>query len=676
MRTRSHLIIIILLLTATLHVKAQSFTSSNLPIVIINTDGGATIPDEPKISASMKIIWHQDGSRNYLSDANNPEYLNYDGRIAIETRGSSSQDLFPKKQYGFTTMTVGDTAKNNVSLLGFPTEHDWIFNSLPFDETGMRDYLAYTLSRDLGQYAPRCVYCEIMLNGQYDGLYMLVERIKVDKNRVNIMKLPENDNTLANVTGGYITKADKTTGGDPVAWTMPCFHGGGTDFIHHYPKPGDVTTAQNNYIRGVFNKLANTANANNESLQNGFPSVIDIPTFIDFMMIAEYTSNVDVYQLSTFFHKDRNGKLRAGPVWDYNLAFGYDEFGYRSEYDVWQFSNYDNEGPKFWTQLFNNSTFRCYLARRWNELTAENQPLNYQSVLQRITETDALITEAINRDKQRWGNFYYHNYYLNDMKEWLQLRMNWVNQNIGSCAACSNVETPPLVISKIHYHPMPAWGFTDEQLEFIEITNNGDEQVDLSGIYFKELGITYQFPFGSTIGAHEVLWLSSDPTAFREYYGVEAFGQYTRNLSNKGENLVLADAWGNIIDEVHYLDSLPWPMAADGNGPYLKLIDLNYDNSLAESWTTDNEQDISGIQHNDMTAKASVYPNPTTGMLNIGASSLRNVTIFNNLGQAVLQEKCSNDHLMIDMSHFANGIYLIQATTEEGVVNRKILLQR
>ena len=80
---------------------AQNFTSSNLPIVIINTDIDPNtgqpleIPDDPKVLATMKIIYHPDGSRNYVSDQNNPAYLNYNGRIGIELRGTTSQ--FPPK---------------------------------------------------------------------------------------------------------------------------------------------------------------------------------------------------------------------------------------------------------------------------------------------------------------------------------------------------------------------------------------------------------------------------------------------------------------------------------------------------------------------------------------------------------------------------------------------------
>ena len=158
-----------LFLFFSLTVLAQEFTSSNLPIVVIETDGGANIPDEPKVLGTMKIIWHQDGSRNYMTDIDNPEFLNYDGRIGIEMRGYSSQMVSNKKPYGLTTLQDDNVSNNNVSLLGMPAENDWILNSLAYDQTGMRDVLAYELSKDLGQYAARRHYCEVVLNGDYRG---------------------------------------------------------------------------------------------------------------------------------------------------------------------------------------------------------------------------------------------------------------------------------------------------------------------------------------------------------------------------------------------------------------------------------------------------------------------------------------------------------------------------
>jgi spore coat protein CotH len=638
---------------------AQSFTDSNLPIVIIETDGGVPIPDEPKVLGNMKIIWHQDGSRNYMSDANNPEFLNYDGRIGIELRGSSSQ-MPDKKPYGFETLMDDDITNNNVSLLGMPKENDWILNSLAFDQTGMRDFLSYELSEKLGQYAPRRVYCEVVINGQYNGLYVFLEKIKADDGRVNIEK-----------DGGYITKADKTTGDDPVAWRM-IEHGSTgwwpsyVDFIHHYPKPDDITPAQHNYIKSVFLDLDEKAADHNTSITDGIPAIIDIPSFVDFMMIAEFASNVDVYTISTFFHKDRNGKLRAGPVWDYNLAYGYDEFGYRSRYDVWQFNNQDNNGPEFFNELFETPEFRCYFAKRWFELSSEGNVLDYNVLCSRIDEIDEWITEAIGRDNIRWHQMYQHDYYVEDMKEWILDRINWLNNNIGSYNDCNDIDLPPLVISRIHYHPADLDSINGNRLEFIQINNNSDEDVDLTGLYLRELGVTYTFPADAYLAARDSLVLCSDSAAYVDFYHHTPFGEYDRKLSNKDENIVLADAWGNVIDEVHYFDSEPWPTEPDGLGPYLQLIDLDADNSLPENWIAaiyyDNSEDVSDDDF-------AVYPNPTNGVLHIiSDKEFTTVEIIDLTGKTIVKTAEN----MVDVSSIPSGLYLLKINDKHRTFVKKV----
>ena len=663
----------------TIVVSGQILTDSNLPIVVIETDGGVTIPDEPKVLGTMRIIWHPDGARNYLTDLDSAQFLNYHGRIGIERRGSSSQQ-FQKKPYGLTTLQDDNVSNNNVSILGMPKENDWILNSLAYDETGMRDVIAYELSERIGQYAPRRVYCEVMINGDYKGLYVFMEKIKVDKHRVNIEKMGDTCNAYPEVTGGYIIKADKTNG-DPVAWTMQDYGSGWwqsyTDFIHHYPKPEDITNAQHNYIHSVFLDLESKSHSHDISTDQGIPSIIDIPSFVDFMMIAEFSSNVDVYSFSTFFHKDRNGKLRAGPVWDYNLAFGYDAFGNRSRYDVWQFNNSDNNGPRFWKDLFDTPTFRCYMAKRWNELIDEGQPLNYTEVNARIDALDSLLTESIGRDNQRWHKMTNHASYVNQMKTWIQQRINWLTQNIGPYEGCVEVDLPPLVISKIHYHPQDYWGISGDFLEFIEITNNSDETVDLTGLYFRELGLSYSFPTNSSLGPRAALVLCSDSLVFMDHYNTQPFGQYTRTLSNKSQHLVLADAWGNIIDEVQYADTLPWPKEADGNGPYLELIDLDLDNSLPENWTLGYDlTKISEIANNQF----NVYPNPTKGILFVETLHTMSLTqsskyhITNLIGQTVLSGSLTAETQQIDISRLPSGIYILNLRIKDGSVShRKII---
>ena len=321
---------------------AQSFTDSNLPIVIINTDRGWDIVDEPRIPASMKIVYGGPGERNSLSDQGNPDYLNYDGRIDIEIRGSSSQ-AFSKKQYGFSTRLADDISRNNVSLLGMPDEHDWILNGMVYDTARIRDYLCYNLSRQLGNYASRTAYCEVVINNHYRGMYLLQEKIKADKERVDVFKITTNDNNQPYVSGGYITKADKYSEDEAIAWTMYTWYGAQVNYLNVLPKPEYITPSQFDYIRVQFEDLETAAGNKDASLENGFPSIIDIPSFIDHIVINELASNPDAYQFSTYFHKDRKGKLRAGPIWDNDLTFGNDLFMWgfdRSKTEGWHFEEH------------------------------------------------------------------------------------------------------------------------------------------------------------------------------------------------------------------------------------------------------------------------------------------------------------------------------------------------
>lgn len=645
------LFVFLLVTVFTVQLSAQTFTSSNLPIVIVNTDidpntgQPAEIPDEPKVLATMKIIFRPDGSRNYMSDQNNSAYLNYNGRIGIELRGSTSQDL-PKKPYGLTTLQSDNVSNNNVELLGMPSENDWILNSFAFDASLLRDVISYKIAREIGNYAVKTVYCELVVNGDYKGLYILSEKIKIDTDRLNLVKLTTNDNSLPDLSGGYITKADKTTGGDPIAWSMPSYagEGGWVHYIHENPKPENVTTQQHNYIKNYFNAFQQAMTSQNSSLVDGFPSMIDIPSFIDFMLINELASNVDAYQYSTFFHKDRGGKLRAGPVWDLNLTYGNDLFFWgfnRSHTNVWQF-NYDaNRGSKFWKDLYDQPLYKCYLTKRWKELNAEGQPLSYNEIKALIDTTVDWIAEAAARENQRWGTIGNHAFHITELKTWLQERIYWLNNNLNNFQACANPFIPKLVISKIHYHPKSDQGFAKDDLEFIEITNNSNETVDLTGIYIQIPGISFGFTPYSSASPGQKIYLASNAPVFEHYYGFPPFDQFTRTLSNKSYNIRLSDAWGNVIDEVQYKDSSPWPTQADGDGPYLQLIDMELDNSLPQSWMASNDQ-LVGFSEQELhpEIKYQIVPHPFSGQTKIiGDKAFKALKIYSLQGQLVWQKK-------------------------------------
>jgi hypothetical protein len=655
---------------------AQGFTNSNLPIVIISTNGGVEIPDKPRVLASMKIIYRGPGQRNYVADQSNSAYLNYNGRIDIEIRGSSSQ-FTPKKQYGLSTKKADNISNNNVSLLDMPDENDWILNGMVFDPALIRDYLTYNLSRQIGEYASGTAYCELIINGTYKGLYVLQEKIKADDNRVNIINnISNTDNYLPNVSGGYITKADKTTGGDPIAWTMNSWRDSPVSYIHDLPKPYSVTPQQNDYIHNQFLTLETQAYDGNISVANGFSSIIDIPSFINYILINELASNVDAYMFSSYFHKDRNGKLRAGPIWDNDLTYGNDLYFWgfdRSKTDIWQFSNGDNEGSRFWWDLFNNTMFRCYLTKRWNELTQPGQPLNLSGIETFIDQTVATISEAVAREYTLWGTAGDHSQRIADIKSFLSSRIAWITAYLGSYAGCTNVPVPPLVITKIMYHQATTLDFPDsDELEFIEILNNGDQFVDLTGIYFSRTGLVYQFPVNSTLDPRASLMLASNATVFQTAYNIIPFGQFTRHLSNKSEQLVLADGFGNEIDKVHYYDNMPWP-DADGNGYYLKLPDPDTDNNLAANWIAANDIIVSdNIILADIALQ--LYPNPVDDILNIQAGAeIRSVSLSDIQGRLLISLNVNRKSYELDMSRFNSGTYIIRIMTADKIFARKIV---
>jgi len=170
--------------------------SSLLPLVIINTNG-QTIVDEPKINVGMQIIYNGPGQVNYITDPPNE----YNGTVGIEYRGSYSATL-PQKPYGLETRdSLGNN--NNVPLLNMPSENDWILLANYNDKTFLRNILAFDLFNKMGNYAPRTHLCEVVLNDVYDGIYVFTEKIKKDKNRVDIATPNVDEHFLTQITVSF-----------------------------------------------------------------------------------------------------------------------------------------------------------------------------------------------------------------------------------------------------------------------------------------------------------------------------------------------------------------------------------------------------------------------------------------------------------------------------------------
>ncbi|MFA6597760.1 MAG: CotH kinase family protein [Ignavibacteriaceae bacterium] len=427
------------------------FTSSNLPIVILETHG-QTIQNEPKITIDMGIIYNGEGIRNNVTDAQN----NYKGKVGIEIRGSSSQQ-FPKKQYAVELRTSLD-ADTSVSLLGLPSEADWILSAPYTDKTFFREVLTYWLSAKIGHYASRFKFCELVLNGEYMGVYILFEKIKRDKNRVNISKISASDSTGDNLTGGYILKIDKEDGSGNDGWKsiFPPYLNATQKIYwqYHYPKPEDIIPQQKVYIQKFIEDFETVMyNPQYADSLTGYSSIIDVPTFADYFLLNEMCKNVDSYRLSAFLYKDKdskNPKLFMGPVWDYNLAWGNSDYYDASLTSGWHISYLSNtvsflhddqfQVPFWWKKLYADNNFQRQFAERW--VVLRKNEFSISTIFNFIDSLKTVANEARIRNYQRWpilGIYVWPNYYIGKtyddeityFKNWITTRFSWMDKELG-----------------------------------------------------------------------------------------------------------------------------------------------------------------------------------------------------------------------------------------------------
>lgn len=431
-----------------------SFTSSSLPIVVINT-GGKAIPDEPKIVVDMGIIYNGPGKLNNLVDPFN----HYNGKIGIERRGSSSQ-MFPKTQYSIELRTAAG-ADLSQSLLGLPAEEDWILFAPYNDKTLMRDVLAYKLARDMDQYASRARFCEVVIDYDYKGVYVLLEKIKRDPFRVDIADLDPDENAGDQLTGGYILKLDKTSGGSGssgfTSLVPPPGRAGSQTiyFQYEYPAGDEITAEQRKYISDFMNAFESSMGAPDWfDPSTGYRKYINVPSFIDFFLMNELTKNPDGYRLSTFMYKEKDsegGKLHMGPVWDFNLGFG--NVNYCTNWHPSGFAKDFNSicpgdnwlVPFWWNFMWNDPGFRGPLYTRWTAL--RSGPLQTVKVHNYIDSVAQVLATAgaQQRNFQRWpvlGKYIWPNPpafsqlftyedEVNWLKNWVTNRFAWLDQALA-----------------------------------------------------------------------------------------------------------------------------------------------------------------------------------------------------------------------------------------------------
>jgi hypothetical protein len=513
-------------LLASIATQAQvTLVQSNLPIININSNG-LTIPDEPKINATMKVYWKGDGLSNTVSDT--PVY---DGRIGVELRGSTSKDLSDKKPY---SIEIRDAAGNDIdtSLLGMPKESDWALVAPYSDKTLIRDAVMYQWGRSFMAWAPRTKFCELIVNGSYQGVYVLTEKIKRNKNRVNIAKTDALATSGDALTGGYILKIDKTTGGSPAGFPLGFlskYVSGASSklpYLYHYPKPEDITSTQKTYIQSVINDFEDVMNSSNfKDPVNGYSKYVDVNTLVDFALLNELSRNVDGYRLSSFLYKDKNSvssKLKLGPIWDFNIGLGNADYcdGFKTTGWAYDFNKVcPTDGlalPFWWEKIVADVEFKKKIRARWTQLRAKE--LTNAKLVDPLDSMSNLLKDSQVRNFQKWkilGIYVWPNPVIKNtyaeeityLRKWLTDRVAWLDGAIAAFPTSTN-ET---AVEQARVSPNPSvLGFNFDYT----LQNSGNVKL----LIFNQLGQNiHTKTVKQTDGENQLIWEGNAPVGLYFY---------------------------------------------------------------------------------------------------------------------------------------------------------------
>jgi hypothetical protein len=551
--TRSVVLIVFSFLIYSVRGHAQTSITSNLPIIVINTNGGV-IQNNDKIPASFKIVAPGPGG-NYSFDMNSPtNTFQFDGPIGIEIRGNTST-YWDKKSYSVETRDAPDGDNVDVSLLGMPAESDWVLNACYGDKSFIRDVFAHEMFTRTGRYSPKTKYVEVYLQEiggmAYHGVYILMEKVKRSSNRINIKKLSETDIDPVKISGGYLLQVGED---EDLKWVSgiepnnaplqpkPIFH-------VEYPKLHNYTnipnrTLQFNYIKSHIDNFEQKLNGPNyKDATNGYRPLLDVDAMVDYLLLQELTKNSDNWRASTFLYKkrdDEGGQIVMGAPWDFDKSMGNQQWCY--ELSVlptgswaWQFNVFCQDRPPmtvFWpARLLTDCYFKNKVVARYKQLRLTQW--SNQNITAFVDTKQAELTAqgAMQRNFSKWNilevgvmfNEHYTlpgNTYAKEvqyLKTWLLNHLAWMDTNIESISSetCSvlPVTFSSFELQKMENAVIVRWATAEERKnDHFEIEKSKD------GRHFEKAGVVTGK--GDSNENIDYEFLDQNPFAGTSYYRI------------------------------------------------------------------------------------------------------------------------------------------------------------
>jgi len=370
------------------------------------------IPNEPKVRGRMTV---REGKR-----------VEYRGWIGIEQRGQTSRVRFPKQSWSLETRTAREDNRT-IPLLGMPKGNDWVLYAAYNDKTLMRNVVAYETARRIGRYASRTRFVELTLNGRSQGVYVLMERLKLDGDRVDVDK----PGTLLEWTFAWQARKKGTP------FRLPRTK---RTILFEDPERGDLSPRRRAAVR---TSLAATERAlygrRFRDPARGWRAHLDEAAAVDFVLLNELFKNQDAFRGSTYLSRGGDGRWALGPIWDFDIAMG------NSDYGESRLVKGSMVARRQWaSRLYLDPRFQRALAARWRELRRKGLARHLQRSVRGHADRLA-ATGAAGRNFRRWpvlGRRVWPNpaaavrrttyaAEVRALRTWLSRRVAWLDRNVG-----------------------------------------------------------------------------------------------------------------------------------------------------------------------------------------------------------------------------------------------------
>ncbi|HEY0715426.1 MAG TPA: CotH kinase family protein, partial [Polyangia bacterium] len=408
--------------------------ASNLPLVFLHAFAATEPLPSNRMNTSGGIVINavESGISRPLTSAG------LANRMGFRVRGRSSR-VWDQRSYAVELWDDDADTDRALSVVGMPPESDWVlYGPWTVDRTLLRNAFLYALSNRMGKYAPRTRFVEVFMQSaqraiapaDYRGVYVLTEKIKRDVQRVNIANLRPTDLTAPAITGGYLFKIDDNLSPGEMALAAA-----GHMMELESPNWDEITPAPRTYLTDYltdFAAAAGAADGRNPRTGLHYSDYIDVDSFIDFHIFNVFVKNPDAFRLSAYYHKDRGGKLKAGPLWDLDRTTGANDERVTSP-EGWSAPMGTNVFTfGWWGGLFKDPAFEARYWARFEALLASDLRSDVFATLIGPMATE--LASAQQRHFDRWPSVRPTYGYLPEILQltrWLDARIAWIKANLG-----------------------------------------------------------------------------------------------------------------------------------------------------------------------------------------------------------------------------------------------------